>query len=319
MKRLLFLVPSYASFRKPIKKTFEALGWRVLTFDYRKGDSPIRVLRFTPLVGGREKATEMINKRIIEINEKFNPDIILVIKGESLGKNLFVKLRKNQKNKIVNWFPEHMNHWPLAKKIVSYYDYFLCFEPLIARNLKDKGFNNVYYFPFASEISNIKPAKKIYDVSFVGTYTPERESILAKFKQFDINIWGDPRWLKSGIKNNARGGRVTQDKMKDIISKSKININIHSFFPSEGANLRNFEVTGSTGFLLTDYVKAQEDLFKIGKDIVCYNSPKDIVVKTAYFLDHEKEREAIARQGFIRAIKDHNYKKRIKQMLSIIY
>src|SRR3972149_6712964 len=273
MKRLLFLVPSYASFRKPIKKTFEALGWRVLTFDYRKGDSPIRVLRFTPLVGGREKATEMINKRIIEINEKFNPDIILVIKGESLGKNLFVKLRKNQKNKIVNWFPEHMNHWPLAKK----------------------------------------------NVSFVGTYTPERESILAKFKQFDINIWGDPRWLKSGIKNNARGGRVTQDKMKDIINKSKININIHSFFPSEGANLRNFEVTGSTGFLLTDYVKAQEDLFKIGKDIVCYNSPKDIVVKTAYFLDHEKEREAIARQGFIRAIKDHNYKKRIKQMLSIIY
>ncbi len=317
MKKVLLLLPANSSFSNPLISAFQDLGWEVKMFDYRKGDMPIRILRFLPIFGGFSKAKNRLNEKIFNINNQFRPDIILTVKGESLDEQLIKKI-KGKNNKIINWFPDPMNLWDLMVKIAPYYDFFLHFDPYIVRKLEKIGYRNVKYLPFASDIQEKVDFKKEYDISFVGTYSKYREKLLSALTEFNLNIWGDPRWFKSSLKPFIRGGRIHQNKMKSIIKKSKINLNIHYNAPREGANLRTFEVTGSGGFLLSDYLKDLDKLFKIGDEMTCYKAVKDLQSKASFYLKNEELREKIAQKGYKRAKNYHNYKKRTKQLLELI-
>ncbi len=316
-KTLLFLVPNDSSYLYPIKKAFEDLGWRVKNYDYRRGSMVIRILRFIPIIGGFNKAKTLIENEILSLNSKLQPGLILVIKGETLTSKLINGL-KSKNNKVINWFPDPMAYWDVMAKIVSDYDIFFHFDKFIIKKLIKISKNKILYLPFAAEISNENVNKKKYDISFVGTYLPYRKKILSSLKKFKLNIWGDSRWFKSSLKQFVRGGRIHQNKMKQIIRLSKINLNVYYDFYAEGSNLRTFEVTGTGGFLLSEYIKDLKNLFKIGKEIVCFSSTKELIQKVKFYLERDRLREAIASAGFKRAQQEHDYYLRIKQMLRLI-
>lgn len=318
MKKLLFLIPTYSSFYKPIKTEFKKLDWNVKTIDYRRGTIPIRILRFIPLFGGNKKAMVEIEKKIMTMINLYQPDLTLTVKGESLRKDLVKEIKRT--HKIVNWFPDPINWWTLIKNISPTYNKFFHFDPLVVKKFKKNKMKNAYYLPFATEIYKQKATKKIYDVSFVGTYSKSREKQLKPIAKnnFNLNIWGDPRWHKSELKNYVRGGRISNNKMKQVIQKSKININIHGYKPTMGANLRTFEVTGSGGFLLSDFVSDLPKLFTINKDVVCYKNSQDMCAKINYYLNNESIREVISDNGYKKAKAKHNYSIRIKQLLKVI-
>ena len=52
------------------------------------------------------------------------------------------------------------------------------------------------------------------------------------------------------------------------------------------------------------------------EDFIYYENSKDMLDKIAYYLTHEDERIAIARNGFERTAANHTYKHRIEEMLS---
>lgn len=318
MQKVFLLIPTYSSYLPAIARTFEKLNWQTRIFDYRRGNLPIRILRFLPIFGAEAVTRSIIDQKIKQINRKYKPNLILTVKGELLSANLLKSL-KNSSNFLADWFPDPMSQWELMKKITPYYDFFFHFDPLIVRKLKQRGYQNVFYLPFASEIQEQSRVEKRYDISFVGTYSPFREKLLSNLRDFDLNIWGDSRWFQSGLRSYTKGGRIPQSTMKTIIKKTKININIHFDAPREGANLRTFEVTGCGGFLLLDYIKDLDRLFKVGEEVICYKSSNDLIRKCKYYLKENIVREKIAFSGYQRAKKDHNYLKRVREMLRLIY
>jgi spore maturation protein CgeB len=56
-----------------------------------------------------------------------------------------------------------------------------------------------------------------------------------------------------------------------------------------------------------------EEFFKIGKEIVCYHDPADLVDKVKYYLAHDTERERIQQAGYQRALRDHTWQKRLAE------
>ena len=309
-------MPFNSSFYKAIKYSLHRLGQETVCFDYRKGDLLIRVLRFVPIVG-RDLATQLVSKKIISISDKYDPDIVIAIKGELLDKKLLSAISKKN-NMVVNWFPDPMNLWKLMLKISPPYDIFLHFDPFIVEKLKKAGRKNVVYFPFAADIQTSKNIPKVYDVTFIGTYSKDREKVLSNLTKFDLNVWGDPKWQKSQLSSFVRGGRISQDEMKSIIKKSKININIHHASPGNGANLRTFEVTGCGGFLLSDNRKDLKNLFSIGEDIEIYKTVIELKSKVRLYLNDNKARNTIAKNGYKKAASLHRYERRIDQMLNLI-
>ena len=72
---------------------------------------------------------------------------------------------------------------------------------------------------------------------------------------------------------------------------------------------------GSCGFLLSNYQSDFLDYFVPGKDYAFYESEEDLLNKIAYYLTHEDERIAIARNGHDKIAAGHTFRHRVKEML----
>lgn len=107
---------------------------------------------------------------------------------------------------------------------------------------------------------------------------------------------------------------IGQDMVRAINSyKIHFNRNI-----SVDLNYRTFETLGCRTMLMTNYTDGLADLFDIGRELVVYDSPEDLLAKTRYYLEHDAEREAIAEAGYKRVKRDHTYKERAKLLCRIL-
>ena len=105
-------------------------------------------------------------------------------------------------------------------------------------------------------------------------------------------------------------------EMPLVFKQSRINLNISLRSIKSGVPLRAFDIMGAGGFLLSNY---QEDFFENftpGVDFECYESEQDLLQKIDYYLTHEDERIAIAKNGHDKVAAAHTYRGRVREMLS---
>lgn len=159
------------------------------------------------------------------------------------------------------------------------------------------------WFPNGYPSDLIKPDSSIVrdvDVGFCGSIIGNRDAWLtmleSKFKvKRDIFVIGN-------------------DMVKAMSSyKIAFNINI-----GDDINFRTFEATGSGALLLTNYTPNLEKLFKIGEEIIVYDSFEDLFKKIDLFLNSETERNRISNAGMKRSIADHSYDNRSARLIEIL-
>ncbi|MCI9341578.1 MAG: glycosyltransferase [Lachnospiraceae bacterium] len=112
-----------------------------------------------------------------------------------------------------------------------------------------------------------------------------------------------------------RGTAAYRKESCYIFRCSKINLNITLRSIRTGIPLRAFEIMGSGGFLLTNYQTDFLDYFEPGVDFAYYDSYEDLLQKTEYYLTHEEERQAVAKNGYEKVKKYHTYQNRFDAML----
>lgn len=132
----------------------------------------------------------------------------------------------------------------------------------------------------------------------------------------DVAIYTrDPNTMIDGCKNF--GSVDFYQKTPQIFGQSKINLNISLRSIVNGMPLRCFEIMGSGGFLLTSFAGDFEHFFVDGEDYVSFESIPDMLGKIDYYLSHDKEREEIARNGFLKVTAEHTYLDRVKEMFNL--
>jgi spore maturation protein CgeB len=52
--------------------------------------------------------------------------------------------------------------------------------------------------------------------------------------------------------------------------------------------------------------------------VAIYHTPEECVELARYYVDHESEREAIARAGQRRTLRDHTYKLRMQELSALL-
>jgi len=108
-------------------------------------------------------------------------------------------------------------------------------------------------------------------------------------------------------------------EMYKTIADSNICLNIHiGATGNYASNIRLFEVTGVGSCLVTDWKKNLNDLFEIDKEVVAFKSADECVEKVKWLLNNPKEREAIAKAGQQRVLKDHTLESRVRLLDEII-
>lgn len=115
------------------------------------------------------------------------------------------------------------------------------------------------------------------------------------------------------------GYAKTLTEMPVIFHESKINLNPTSKSIRSGIPLRVFDIMGSNGFVLSNYQPELCELFEPGVEFDYYGSLEELIDKTHYYLNHEKERSEIAHNGFLKTAQLYNYPKRLHELFSLAF
>ena len=103
-----------------------------------------------------------------------------------------------------------------------------------------------------------------------------------------------------------------------IFHNSKINLNITLRSIKSGIPLRCLEIMACGGFLLTNFQSDFLRHFIPDEDFVFYESKEDLLQKIDYYLSHDAERTAIARSGYEKVSRHHNYDIIFEKIFDII-
>ncbi len=147
----------------------------------------------------------------------------------------------------------------------------------------------------------------------------ERELVLKKISsRYPLTLYTGSKLPDALMTVNIKnmGYADYEKEMPYIFHNSKINLNITSKSIESGIPLRVFDILSCGGFYLTNYQPEIAEMFEDGVDLVTYTDMDDLMWKVAYYLAHEEERVAIAKQGYQKLTAQHDVKDRIMKMLS---
>ncbi|MFW0884966.1 glycosyltransferase [Candidatus Acidulodesulfobacterium sp. H_13] len=267
------------------------------------------------------------------------PDLVLFMAQAPVNQAVLLKIRE-MGIKTAYWFVEDFRLITYWDKIAPFVDYFFTIQKDdFLERLKGLGINNYYYMELAClpdfhrKLNAYEINKKDMDfygsnVSFAGAGYYNRRNMFLKLTNIQgFKIWGRD-WdtnspLGLFIKNNNNG--FTEEEAVKIYNYAKININLHSSsyhwdINPEGdfLNPRFYEIMGCGGFQLVDYRKYMEPEFEPGEDFAVFKDIIDLKRKIAYYLEHEDERDEIARHGYEKVGKYHTYERRVRDIMNIV-
>ena len=158
------------------------------------------------------------------------------------------------------------------------------------------------------------------DVIGMEVSARERENVLKVLGTiFDIDLYSGSELPDSlqGLRIHEKGFADYEKEMPYIFHNSKINLNITSKTIESGIPLRVFDILSCGGFCLTNYQTEIAEYFVDGEDLVMYSGMEDLVEKVAYYLEHDKEREQIARNGYEKLKREHDMGKNMVNLLNL--
>jgi len=88
---------------------------------------------------------------------------------------------------------------------------------------------------------------------------------------------------------------------------------------AEAGNSRLFEATGVGGCLLTDWKANLKEMFELDREVAVYRSHEECLEKARWLLNHPSERNALARAGQVRVLREHTFAHRAVELDRLIH
>ena len=262
-------------------------------------------------------------ERVFRVIESTRPNLLLVFKGETFPWSVAKRASRELGSSTVLWFPDDPRYLrSLLYPQAPFFDHVVTSSKPTSKMLETMGVSSSH-IPFGCDPSihcsaQLEPR---YNVTFIGSYYPERARILSGLARNDIAIWG-PYWnlpiVSRRLRKSVKHGESHRERYVKLLNSSKISINIHN--ESDRAvgkvNMRVFETAGCGTFQLTEDSTELDEYFLKGKEVVPYGSQHELCELVDYYLDNEEEREGIALSAQQRAYRDHTYAHRVRLLLS---
>lgn len=201
----------------------------------------------------------------------------------------------------------HCDLW-VRERYAPFFDYIFVAQKDYIEHFRNLGYKQVYWLPLACdpEIHGERKTLRIYDIGFVGHCFDDKHPRSHRLKKLsEIYRMNDYRRFYS------------KEEITTIYSQSKIVINS----PANGdVNMRVFEAMASGALLITEAIgNGQKDLFKDRVHLVEYRKEEELFEKVDYYLNHDDERERIARAGQELVLSKHTYRHRCDFILETVF
>jgi spore maturation protein CgeB len=290
------------------------------------------------------------NLELLDIVEREKPDLFFAFMyTEELDFATLKYIKEKTKTVSVAWFADdYWRFWNYSRHLAPYFSWVITTYSKAAEWYRKAGFQNVILSQWACNTSLYKPVeiKKDIDVSFVGQRKSGRTKVIDALRRAGINV----QCFGFGWPN----GKVSHEEMLKIFGRSKICLNLtdrkslwdpsvigrlffrksisrivpdfhfadnlkaYLHFPIIHTHARPFELAGCRAFVISGWSEDIGKYYEENKEMVFYKLNVELIEKIKYYLEHDVERERIARAGYDRTIKEHTYEKSFKEIFSKI-
>ena len=158
-------------------------------------------------------------------------------------------------------------------------------------------------FPLRDIRNNTAPLEDLYafQILYPAVTRMETQHILKLLEN-------EKQWCVSTEKNHG-----------PLYSTSSIHLLIPPREIQDGIPVQAMNIMGCGGFLLTSFQKDYLSFFEPERDYVYYESPEDMIEKARYYLEHQEDREKIARNARKKILEGHTMEHRIREMFALLY
>ncbi len=190
-----------------------------------------------------------------------------------------------------------------------------CLTPEITDEIQKAS--NLYPYPDSAETLEYLFANFI--INRQATIIERKELLTLIGQHFPVRLYTysqNKAFSPEGIQNM---GPVSYfDEMPLVFKLSKINLNITLRSIQHAIPLRVYDILGAGGFLLSNYQVDLARHFIPDEDFVYYEDRRDLINKIDYYLKHDDERAAIARNAHDRVASEHTFDVRAGQIIDIV-
>lgn len=315
-------------------KAAEQLSIETVLFDpgkteqkYLKGGKIGRTVHlFLPVEQWIRKA----NRELILLTKKFEPDVLVLFTNTRVlpGTLACIKTMMPAVKVVWIWPDTPMNlekHNLLNAPLV---DLTATYSSATLPVYQQLAFKNIHWIPLAGDpFMHGVPASDqenfSCDISFIGTWRPERERVMAvlckQFSQYKIEIHG--RYWKRDCKNpeirrSIKGEGLYESAMARLFNQSRINMNVIDDTNFPAANMRFFEIPTARGLQLTSPCPEMETIFRHREQVVYYTNESDAAEQVKWILEHPEEGARIRQQGNALVMQEHTYVHRLGTIIT---
>lgn len=277
------------------------------------------------------------NRQVVKVAERFQPELILFLKGPYVNPDALAALRARTSAIIVNYcLDDFFSLNPKAVtadmgRCIPLWDFIFTTKRYNVSELEAAGarraiFVRCSYDPAVHYPISVTPEEKAKwssDLLFVGTYEKERAEWLTALVEHvpcNLRVFGN-RWgavaLHSPLSPHLQRRPLIGQEKRLAFSSTKIGLAFLRKANRDTYTDRSFEIPACGAFMLAERSDEHALLFNEGKEIACFETVDELVEKSRYYLGHEQERIKIARAGYNRVIADHHtYADRLTEILN---
>lgn len=356
--KILMVAPCYrhGNWQWPPNTTEHSFEYQV-TFkeltEFKRG--ALTIVPFWFDVAMMERGKDAMNKELLETVARERPDFaIFYVGGHEIKKETARKITESGVITL-RWCADDSFHFDsVSKKYAPYYSWIVTDHSNCIPKYEALGCHPIHmhesiqprlYQPVSADQKNI-------DVSFVGTFNPERGKIIAALWKAGISVFVRGKGWEGGEVGLTEWIDITRrSKIALILNPSPFSVGVKPivrlFFkrpelgPSMGriepdfwnffsnvrewlqkrnrqVKFRHFETLACRTLGMTLYALDLEKFYELGKEIVVYKNTADLIEKIRYYLVHDAEREAIAAAGYERTMREHTLAKCLERIFKTI-
>ena len=164
------------------------------------------------------------------------------------------------------------------------------------------------------------------DVSFIGTWSPKKERILASLRErlpaLNVRIWGS-QWRRARhplVRAVASTHPIEGDEYVRAICASTINLAILSetrpgASSDDQITSRTFHIPACGGFMLHERTSELAEYLVENESVACFGGVEELPAQITRYLGDSVTRQAIARRGRAAVVPRHGWDARMKDIL----
>lgn len=303
-------------------RAFVAAGWHAVFASHDSslpfGEKVVQQGRF----GFSRLHFALVNRRVRSLARRHRPDLVFVS-----GSNWYlwpdtVRALKRQGAKVVLNEQHLQVDRPYQAECLPLYDHVFTQDSGLATGGRPATLLGPACDPREHRPVTLTDEERAHlggDVVYLGYAYPNRIAMMEALLEFDVRLWGIGWDASPALRGRFRTEPVHGLKKTRIYGAAAVSLNLQSeHYQRDGLTCRPFEVAACGGFCLTEARRDLSRYFEPGVEMVAFEGIDDLKRKVAYYLAHEDERGQIAARARARALREHTYDHRVRQVLDAI-